>query len=386
MTERVVGVGAGADAVGGKELATEDMILNIGPQHPSTHGVLRLRLTLDGERISSAEPIVGYMHRGAEKLFEVRDYRQIVVLANRHDWLSAFANELGVVMAVERMLGMETPVRAVWARTLLAELNRVLSHLMFLGSYPLELGAMTPIFYAFRERETLQAVMEEISGGRMHYMFNRVGGLKEELPEGWLGRVSEAVADVRRRLPDIEALLVGNEIFMARTRGVGVLSREQIMQYGVSGPIARASGVDLDLRRDDPYLAYGELPVKVVTRTAGDCHARFEVLLEQAKVSLDLADACLERLRALPPGPINQRLPKVLKVPEGHTYAWTENPLGINGYYLVSRGEKTPWRMKLRSASYNNVQALREMLPGQLVADMVAILGSMFFVVGDIDK
>ncbi|GIH75556.1 NADH-quinone oxidoreductase subunit D 1 [Planobispora longispora] len=381
-----MGVGAGADAVGGKELATEDMILNIGPQHPSTHGVLRLRLTLDGERISSAEPIVGYMHRGAEKLFEVRDYRQIVVLANRHDWLSAFANELGVVMAVERMLGMETPVRAVWARTLLAELNRVLSHLMFLGSYPLELGAMTPIFYAFRERETLQAVMEEISGGRMHYMFNRVGGLKEELPEGWLGRVSEAVADVRRRLPDIEALLVGNEIFMARTRGVGVLSREQIMQYGVSGPIARASGVDLDLRRDDPYLAYGELPVKVVTRTAGDCHARFEVLLEQAKVSLDLADACLERLRALPPGPINQRLPKVLKVPEGHTYAWTENPLGINGYYLVSRGEKTPWRMKLRSASYNNVQALREMLPGQLVADMVAILGSMFFVVGDIDK
>ncbi|GGS75416.1 NADH-quinone oxidoreductase subunit D 1 [Planobispora rosea] len=386
MTERVVGVGAGADAVGGKELATEDMILNIGPQHPSTHGVLRLRLTLDGERISSAEPIVGYMHRGAEKLFEVRDYRQIIVLANRHDWLSAFANELGVVIAVERMLGMEVPVRAVWTRTLLAELNRVLSHLMFLGSYPLELGAMTPIFYAFRERETLQAVMEEISGGRMHYMFNRVGGLKEELPEGWLDRVSQAVTDVRRRLPDIEALLVENEIFLARTRGVGVLSREQVMQYGVSGPIARASGVDLDLRRDDPYLAYGELPVKVVTRTAGDCLARFEVLLEQVKVSLDLADACLERLRALPPGPVNQRLPKVLKVPEGHTYAWTENPLGINGYYLVSRGEKTPWRMKLRSASYNNVQVLREMLPGHLVADMVAILGSMFFVVGDIDK
>ncbi|GIN02127.1 NADH-quinone oxidoreductase subunit D 1 [Planomonospora venezuelensis] len=386
MTERVVGIGAGADAVGGKELATEDMILNIGPQHPSTHGVLRLRLTLDGERISAAEPIVGYMHRGAEKLFEVRDYRQIVVLANRHDWLSAFANELGVVLAVERMLGMEVPVRAVWTRTLMAELNRVLSHLMFLGSYPLELGAMTPIFYSFRERETLQAVMEEISGGRMHFMFNRVGGLKEEIPEGWTGRAAGAVADVRRRLPDIEGLIAGNEIFLARTRGVGVLTREQIMQYGVSGPIARASGVDLDLRRDEPYLAYGELPVKVVTRSAGDCHARFEVLLEQVKVSLDLADACLERLRELPPGPVDQRLPKVLKVPEGHTYAWTENPLGINGYYLVSRGEKTPWRLKLRSASFNNVQVLREMLPGHLVADMVAILGSMFFVVGDIDK
>lgn len=381
MSEIVVGMGAGA-----KELATEDMILNIGPQHPSTHGVLRLRLTLDGERIGTAEPIIGYMHRGAEKLFEVRDYRQIIVLANRHDWLSAFANELGVVIAVERMLGMEVPVRAVWTRTLLAELNRVLNHLMFLGSYPLELGAITPLFYAFRERETLQAVMEEISGGRMHYMFNRVGGLKEEIPEGWMSRTRQAVADVRRRLPDIENLISGNEIFLARTRGVGVLTPETIRQYGVSGPIARASGVDWDLRRDDPYLAYGELPLKVVTREAGDCHARFEVLLDQVKVSLDLADACLDRLADLPPGPINQRLPKILKVPEGHTYAWTESPLGINGYYLVSRGEKTPWRLKLRSASFNNVQVLREMLPGHLVADMVAILGSMFFVVGDIDK
>jgi NADH-quinone oxidoreductase subunit D len=385
-TERTVGVGIGA-----RELATQDMVLNIGPQHPSTHGVLRLRIVLDGERIVSAEPVVGYMHRGAEKLFEVRDYRQIIVLANRHDWLSAFANELGVVLAAERMLGMEVPVRAVWARTLLAELNRVLNHLMFLGSYPLEVGAITPIFYAFRERETIQAVMEEVSGGRMHYMFNRVGGLKEESPNGWLRRVARAVAEVRSRLPDIENLVVGNEIFRARTRGVGVLSPELVHAYGVSGPIARASGVPLDLRRDEPYLAYGELfadggPGRVVLRTDGDCLARFESLLEQTKVSLDLADACLERLAALPGGPINVRLPKVLKVPEGETYAWTENPLGLNGYYLVSRGEKVPWRLKLRSASFNNVQVLAELLPGCLVADMIAVLGSMFFVVGDVDK
>ena len=380
-TERIVGIGAGA-----KELATEDMTLNIGPQHPSTHGVLRLKLTLDGERISTAEPIVGYMHRGAEKLFEVRDFRQIIVLANRHDWLSAFSSELGVVLAVERMLGMEVPVRAVWVRTLLAELNRILNHLMFLGSYPLEVGAITPIFYAFREREALQRVMEEISGGRMHYMFNRVGGLKDELPAGWAARARSAVADVRSRMGDIDDIIMGNEIFRARTRGVGVLSREQILQYGVSGPIARASGVDFDLRRDEPYLAYGDLDVRVVTRTEGDCLARFECLLDQVHASLDLADACLEHLAELPPGPINQRLPKVLKVPEGHTYAWTENPLGINGYYLVSRGEKTPWRMKLRSASFNNIQVLTELLPGNLVADMIAILGSMFFVVGDIDK
>ncbi|HEU5155516.1 MAG TPA: NADH-quinone oxidoreductase subunit D [Streptosporangiaceae bacterium] len=380
-TRRTVGIGTGA-----KELATEDMILNVGPQHPSTHGVLRLRLTLDGERIVAAEPVIGYMHRGAEKLFEVRDYRQIIVLANRHDWLSAFANELGVVLAVERMLGMEVPERAVWTRTLLAELNRVLSHLMFLGSYPLELGAITPIFHAFQERERLQAVMEEISGGRMHYMFNRVGGLKEEAPLGWLERTGAAVAGVRGRLPDISGLIRGNEIFRARTRGIGTLTREQILQYGVSGPIARASGVPFDLRRDQPYLAYGDLDVRVVTRTEGDCLARYECLLEQVEASLDLADACLTRLAELPPGPINVRLPKVLKVPEGHTYAWTESPLGVNGYYLVSRGEKTPWRMKLRSASFNNIQVLAELLPGHLIADMIAILGSMFFVVGDIDK
>jgi NADH-quinone oxidoreductase subunit D len=369
-------------------MSTQDMVLNIGPQHPATHGVLRLKLTLDGERIVECEPVVGYMHRGVEKLFEVRDYRQIIVLANRHDWLSAFSNELGVVLAVERMLGMEVPVRATWTRTLLAELNRVLNHLMFMGSYPIELGAITPIFYAFRERETLQQVMEELSGGRMHYMFNRVGGLKEDMPAGWLDRAQAAVRAVRRRLPQIEDLIFGNEIFKARTRGVGILSRTLIDQYGVSGPIARASGVDFDLRRDEPYLAYGELGdvLRVTLRADGDAYSRFGLLLDQAKASLDLADACIERLRSLEQGPINVRLPKILKAPEGATYAWTENPLGINGYYLVSRGEKTPWRMKLRSASFNNIAVLPEMLTGCVVADMVAILGSMFFVVGDIDK
>lgn len=379
-----MGLGAGG-------LATSDMVLNIGPQHPATHGVLRLRIVVDGERILSAEPIVGYMHRGAEKLFEVRDYRQIIVLANRHDWLSAFANELGVVLAAEEMLGMEVPERAIWARTLLAELNRVLNHLMFLGSYPLELGAITPVFYAFTEREELQAVMEEVSGGRMHYMFNRVGGLKEDLPAGWLNRVLGATASVRQRLPRLEAMIIGNEILQARTRGVGVLDRPTAAAYGVSGPVARASGLDFDLRRDEPYLAYGELfsptgPGRVVTRTEGDCLARFEVLMEQVHVSLDLVEACVDRMRSLPPGPINVRLPKVLRVPEGQIYRWTENPLGLNGYYLVSRGDKVPWRLKLRSASFSNVQVLSRLLPGCLISDMVAILGSTFFVVGDVDK
>ncbi len=377
LREVTVGTGAGLD--------TADMVLNIGPQHPSTHGVLRLRLVLDGERVVSAEPIIGYMHRGAEKLFEVRDYRQIIVLANRHDWLSAFANELGVALAVERLMGIEVPERAVWLRTALAELNRVLNHLMFLGSYPLEIGAITPVFYAFRERETLQAVMEEASGGRMHYMFNRVGGLKEEVPLGWTTRARQAIGDVRRRLPDLAGLIRNNEIFKARTVGVGVLPADKAAAYGASGPVARASGLDFDLRRDEPYLAYGSLNVPVVTRPEGDCYARFSVLLDQVFVSLDLAEECLRQVDNIS-GPVNVRLPKVVKAPEGHTYAWTENPLGINGYYLVSRGEKTPWRMKLRTASYANVQALSTLLPGALVPDLIAILGSMFFVVGDVDK
>ena len=389
MSARDLDVTLGAAGVGGLE--TTEMVLNNGPQHPATHGVLRLRITADGERITAAEPVIGYMHRGAEKLFEARDYRQILVLANRHDWLSAFNNEVGVALTVEHLLGLPVPERATWTRTLLSELGRVLNHLMFLGSYPHELGAITPMFYSFREREELQAVMEEFSGGRMHYMATRVGGLLHDLPEGWLDRVDAAVATVRTRLPDLFGLILGNEIVEARTRGVGVLPLETVLGYGVSGPIARGSGLDVDLRRDEPYLAYPELfaeggPGRVVTREAGDCYARLEVLAEQVEVSLDLAQACTARLRELPDGPVSTRLPKVLKVPGGTHYLATENPLGFNGYYLVSRGDKAPHRLKLRSASFNNVQVLREMLPGTVVADMVAILGSMFFVVGDVDR
>jgi NADH-quinone oxidoreductase subunit D len=378
LTQATIGLGIGVG-----ELATADMVLNIGPQHPSTHGVLRLALTIDGEKIIRADAIVGYMHRGADKLFEARDYRQIIVLANRHDWLSAFSNELGVVIAVERMMGLETPDRALWIRTLMAELNRVLNHLMFLGSYPIELGAITPMFYAFREREEIQKVMEELSGGRIHYMFNRIGGLKEDLPAGWKDRCRQAVRNVRSRMSDIDNLLHDNEIFHKRTRGVGILSPDAVLEYGVSGPIARASGVDFDLRRDEPYLKYSDVEFDVVTRDSGDCYARFEVLLDQVHQSLNIVDQCLDKL---PGGPVSVKLPKVVKAPEGHTYAWTENPLGINGYYLVSRGEKTPWRMHLRSASFNNIHALSHLLPGTLLPDLVAIMGSMFFVVGDVDK
>ncbi|CAB4846662.1 unannotated protein [freshwater metagenome] len=388
---REVTVGVGAASLGfSSPDGTRDTPLDLGEHHPAAAGLVRIRLVLDGDRIVSAEPRIGFMHRGAEKLFEVRDYRQAVVLANRHDWLSAFCNELGIVLAVERMLGMEIPERATWARTLLAELNRVLNHLAFLGAYPLDSGAITPAYYAYHEREAIQRVMEEASGGRMHYMANRVGGLREDLPEGWLGRARSALDTVRAGLSPLETLIGADSQFAERTRGIGVLTREQVEQYGVSGPIARASGVDMDLRRDEPYLAYAELTrlgaLRIVTRTAGDCLARFEVLLDQVFASLDLATACLDRLDELGAGPVNLKLPKVLKAPEGHTYCWTENPLGLNGYLLVSRGEKTPWRLKLRSASFNNLSVLGEQLAGERLTDVVTIMGSMFYVVGDLDK
>lgn len=350
-----------------------DLVLDLGASHPSTHGALRVALVLDGDVIAAAEPVVGLLHRGAEKLFEVRDYRQALVLANRHDWLSAFSNELGIAIAVERMMGLEVPDRAQWLRTLLAELNRVLSHLMFLG-------ASLPGFPCFAEREGVQTVLEEATGGRMHYMANRVGGLLQDVPAGWTGRVRAAVDAVRRVLPALASTLASS---LGPTAGVGVLAAGDVLSYGVTGPVARASGVDVDLRRDDPYLMYDALDVPVVTGVDGDVLTRFRCLLDQVAVSLDLSDTCLDRL---PPGAVNVRLPKSVRAPEGATYCWTENPLGAMGYYLVSRGATTPWRLAMRTASFNNISVLPVMLPGVRLADLPIVLASMFFVIGDVDK
>jgi NADH-quinone oxidoreductase subunit D len=359
-------------------------VLDLAPQHPSAHGALQLALTLEEDRILTADPIVGFMHRGAEKLFEVRDYRQIVMLANRHDWLSAFANELGVVLAVERMLGMQVPSRATWLRTLLAELNRVLNHLMFLAGFALEVGNAPAAAAGFAGRESLQRLMEEATGGRVHFMFNRVGGLDTDVPAGWRQSCGEVLTQLRLSVESqIDPMIHADETFSARTRGIGVLTTDHVSAYGVSGPVARASGFDVDLRRDDPYLAYAELDIPIVLGTAGDCYDRFRCLLDQVHASLDLAEQCLDRL---PPGPIDVKLPKTVRAPEGHTYVWTENPLGAMGYYLVSRGRPTPWRLAMRTPSFNNISALSAILPGQHVADLVTILASMFFVTGDIDK
>ncbi len=360
----LVGVGQAAHATGATVLA-------LGPHHPSTHGVLQVALVVEDGVVVTAEPHVGFLHRGAEKLFEVRDYRQATMLANRHDWLSAFSNELGLCLAVERMLGMSLPDRAVWLRTLLAELNRALNALAFLGALDPERQR------AFAEREALQHVMEAATGQRMHYMWNRVGGLAADVPAGWTGDAARALDAVRAVVPELAALVDD------QPRGAGVLDRATAAAHGCSGPVGRGSGVDLDLRRDDPYLAYGELDVPVHLETGGDAWSRQRCLLASLEGALDLASACLARL---PSGAVALRLPKTVKAPEGSTYAWTENPLGVQGYYLVSRGDRTPWRLAMRTASFNNVSALGAALPGTSVVDLAAVLASFCFVIGDVDK
>ena len=382
-TSMVRGGGLDIEVAPPGALRTEEMILNIGPQHPSTHGVLRVVLELDGEVITHAEPVIGYMHRGAEKLAEHRDARQTLVLMNRHDWLSAFNNELGWVIAVERLAGIEVPERAQWIRTMMAEWNRILNHLMFTGSYPLELGAMTPIFYAFREREMIQDLMESCTGARLHHSYARVGGLKDDLPAGFLKRSAQVLADTRKRIKEFETLIMGNEIIFARTRGVGILPTDIAIGYGCSGPVLQASGVPMDPRKDEPYEKYGEVEFDVPVAADGDCYDRLWVLVERIKQSCDIIEQCMDKL---PPGPYRApKLPKTMKY-DGEVYVRTENPLGLMGYYLLGDGGTSPYRLKMRTASFSNISVLPAMLPGTLVPDLVAILGSIFFVVGDVDR
>jgi NADH-quinone oxidoreductase subunit D len=383
VTSMIRGGGLDIEVVPAGDFATEEMILNIGPQHPSTHGVLRVVLELDGEVITRAEPVIGYMHRAAEKLSEYRDARQVLVLMNRHDWISAFNNELGWTIAVERLMGIEVPERAQWIRTMMAEWNRILNHLMFSGSYPLELGAMTPIFYAFREREMIQDLMESCTGARMHHSYCRVGGLKDDLPAGFVRRSHEVLVHVRRAIKEYESLIMGNEIIFARTRDIGVLPAEMAIAYGCSGPVLQASGVPMDPRKDEPYEKYGEVEFDVPVGVRGDSYDRLWVLIERMKQSCNIIEQCLDKL---PPGEFRvAKLPKKLAL-DGEVYVRTENPLGLMGYYVVGNGEKEPYRLKMRTASFSNVSVIPAMLPGTLVPDLISILGSIFFVVGDVDK
>jgi NADH-quinone oxidoreductase subunit D len=372
-----------AREVSSGRLITEQMVLNVGPQHPATHGVFRLLATLDGEELVEADPIIGYMHRGYEKLVEQRDYRQITNLVSRMDWLSGINNELPLALAVERLMDIEVPPRAQYLRVAMCEMNRILNHLMFFASFGAELGAITPTFYAFREREEIQFALESATGGRMHFGFFRPGGLKEDVPKGFFAQALKGVRQVINRLPDYENLLVGNEIFKQRTIGVGVLEKEVAYSYGVSGPIARGSDIHFDVRKDEPYSSYDHFDFEVQSAPNGDCFDRFWVLVHEVVESAKIVEQAIE---GMPSGAVMGKVPRVIQAPAGEVYVRCENSLGELGMYLVSDGDRRPYRLKIRTPSYNNVSALGHVLRGTFVADMIAILGSFFFVLGDIDR
>ena len=373
-----------ADAQVNVELDTGDMILNLGPQHPATHGTLRLVVRLDGERVIAADPVIGYMHRGYEKLTEFRTYPQVTTLINRIDWLSSFANEVPFIDAAEQLMGIEAPPRAVYIRTILTELSRIATFLLFLGEMGLQVGALTPAFYGFRDREHVLNLIEAATGGRFHPNFNRIGGLKDDLPWGWINDTRTAMKTVFDGCDNFEDLVAGNEIFEARTRSIGIIPAELGAAYGVSGSNLRASGVDWDLRRDGkPYLAYPEVDFRVWTHPDGDSFARYWVRLQETR---EAARIVLQLLDQLPSGPIMTKVPLIIKVPTGEIWVETENPLGQMGYYVVSKGATGPFRVKIRSASFSNVSILPWLLRGVFVPDVITILGSLYFILGDIDR
>ena len=377
--------GQAADARVNVELESEGMTLNLGPQHPATHGTLRIIVRLDGEQVVSADPVMGYMHRGYEKLVEVRTYPQITTLINRIDWLSSFANEVPFILAAEKLMEVEAPPRAQWIRTILFEMARVANIGLFLGEMGLQLGAMTAAFYAFRDREFVLNQIEAVTGGRFHPNFDRIGGLKDDLPKGWIDETKRVMQRMRDFCDEMETLLVGNEIFQTRMRGIGVIPAEIGLSYGLSGANIRASGVDWDIRRDSNLtpMPYDQLDWKVWTHPDGDSFARYWVRLQETREATKIIDQLLD---GLPGGSIMAKVPRIIKVPEGEAYVETENPLGAMGYYVVSKGDLGPFRVKIRSASFNNVSIAPWVLRGVYVPDVITILGSLYFILGDIDR
>ena len=366
------------------ELETEGMTLNLGPQHPATHGTLRIIVRLDGEQVVSAEPVMGYMHRGYEKLTEVRTYPQVTTLVNRIDWLGSFANEVPFILAAERLMEVEAPARAQWIRTALFELSRIANVVLFLGDMAVQLGATTPVFYAFRDREFGLNQIESVTGGRFHPNFDRIGGVKDDLPKGWIQETKDVLVRINSFCEEMEDLVVGNEIFQTRTRGIGIIPADTGLAYGLSGANIRSSGVDWDLRRDGGVgLVHDQLDWKVWTHPDGDSFARYWVRLQEVRESCKMVGQILD---GIPSGPIMAKVPRIIKVPPGEAYVETENPLGIMGYYIISKGDLVPYRVKIRSASFNNVSITPWVLKGVYVPDVISILASLYFILGDIDR
>jgi NADH-quinone oxidoreductase subunit D len=367
------------------EFETDGMTLNIGPQHPATHGTLRVIVQLDGEQVISAEPVPGYMHRGYEKLCEVRTFPQVTTLINRIDWLSHFANEVPFILAAEQLMGVEAPPRAQYIRTVFFEMARIANLTLFLGDMAAQLGAVTPVFYAFRDREHVLNLLEAVTGGRFHPNFDRIGGIKDDLPKGWVEECHLVMKKMRTFCDEMEELVMGNEIFATRTRGIGIIPKHVALSFGLSGANARASGIDLDLRRDDQSIAmaWKHADFKVWTHPDGDSFARFWVRLQETREATFIVDQLLD---GIPAGPIMAKVPRIIKVPAGEAYVETENPLGWMGYYVVSKGDLGPFRVKIRSASFNNVSIVPWVSKGLYVPDVITVLASLYFILGDIDR
>jgi NADH-quinone oxidoreductase subunit D len=384
------------------------MILNMGPQHPSTHGVLRLVLEVEGESVVRMMPDIGYLHTGIEKTYEAKFYQQCIVLADRMDYLAPFTNELGFVLAVERLLGIEVPPRAQWMRVLLNELQRISSHLVWLGTHALDIGAMSVFLYCFREREDILRLFEAIGGQRMFSDYFRVGGLALEAPLGWFDRVSKFIQRFPTRVDEYENLLTGNVIFQERTKGVAFISAADALALGCSGPTLRGSGVDWDLRRDMPYSSYEQFKFSVPVSDRGDVWARYVVRVQEMRESTAI---CRQALDGMPEGPIRAEAPKIVlperdkmktqmealiyhfkivtegfPVPAGDVYQAVESPRGELGFYVVSDGTAKPYRVHVRGPSFANLQALPTMCEGKLIADVVAAIGSIDIVLGEIDR
>jgi len=373
-----------ADARLNVELETEGMTLNIGPQHPATHGTLRIICRLDGEQVVWAEPSAGYMHRGYEKLTEVRTFPQVTTLINRIDWLGSFANEVPFILAAEKLMGIEAPPRAQHIRTILFELSRIANVGLFLGDLAVQMGAVTPVFMAFRDREYVLNLIEGATGGRFHPNFDRIGGLKDDLPKGWIDETRGVMRKLRNFCDEMSTLVFGNEIFQMRTRGIGVIPKDIALQYGLSGANLRGSGVDYDLRRDQRVpMAWDKVDWKVWTHPDGDSFSRCWVRLMETRESTLIVDRLLD---TMPSGPVMAKVPRIIKVPEGEAFVATENPLGEMGYYVISKNDLGPFRVKIRSASFNNISVVPWVLRGVLVPDIITILASLYFILGDIDR
>ncbi len=382
-------------------METDELLINMGPVHPSTHGVLRFKLRMDGEIIKDCQVVMGYLHRGTEKLAEMKTYLQFIPYTDRLDYMSAMVNNYAYVKAVEELAGIEVPLRAEYIRVLIMELNRIANHLVFMGSLLLDLGASTPIMYGFREREKILQLYEMLCGARMTFSYMRIGGVREDLPEGFMPKLNEFIKDMEKRIVDYEQLINDNEIFLLRMKNIGVISADEAINYGITGPTLRGSGVNYDIRKLEPYSIYPDVDFKACVRKECDSYARYLVRIDEMKESLHIlrqvADTIpagdtitTQRYGIYPttgaPSAVMTYFPRIFTPPAGEVYTRIEAPKGELGFYVVSDGTTKPYRVKIRSPSFCNLVALPKMVVGLKIPDLIAAFGTMDVVLGDVDR